>query len=80
MPTHVSEALRARVAAADLQRCAYCQTGEAITGLPLTIEHIWKFACSLIERLTPLGHATVDHRSGQAKANLMDAMRTCQLH
>ena len=40
MPAYVSEALRARVAAADRQRCAYCLTGEAITGLPLTIDHI----------------------------------------
>jgi 5-methylcytosine-specific restriction endonuclease McrA len=40
MPAHVSEALWARVAAADRQRCAYCLTGEAITGLPLTIDHI----------------------------------------
>src|SRR5690349_4634013 len=40
MPAYVSEALSARVAAADHQRCAYCLTGEAITGLPLTIDHI----------------------------------------
>jgi HNH endonuclease len=39
MPAHVSEALRARVAAADRHRCAYCLNGEAITGLPLTIDH-----------------------------------------
>ena len=40
MPAYVSEALRARIAAADRQRCAYCLTSEAITGLPLTIDHI----------------------------------------
>ena len=40
MPAYVSEALRARVAAADHQRCAYCLSSEGITGLPLTIDHI----------------------------------------
>src|SRR5258708_30649752 len=40
MPAYVSEALRARVAAADRGRCAYCLTSEAISGLPLTIDHI----------------------------------------
>lgn len=40
MPAYVSESLRARVNAADRHRCAYCLTGEAISGLPLTIDHI----------------------------------------
>ena len=40
MPAYVSETLRSRVAAADHRRCAYCLTAEAITGLPLTIDHI----------------------------------------
>src|SRR5215472_7797646 len=40
MPANVSEALRARVAAADRHRCAYCRSSEAITGLALTIDHI----------------------------------------
>jgi len=40
MPAYVPEALRGRVAAADRLRCAYCLTTEAITGLPLTIDHI----------------------------------------
>ena len=44
MPAYVSEALRARVAAADHQRCAYCLTAEAITGLPLAIDHIQPIA------------------------------------
>jgi hypothetical protein len=39
MPAYVSEALRARVTAPNHERCAYRLTGEAITGLPLTIDH-----------------------------------------
>ncbi len=61
MPAYVSEALRARVAAADQQRCAYCLTSEAITGLPLTIDHIQTLA---------LGGATTFD-------NLCLACRTC---
>ena len=40
MPAYVTENLRARGAAAERQRCAYCLISEAITGLPLTIDHI----------------------------------------
>lgn len=40
MPAYVSESLRAQLFAADHERCTYCLTGQAITGLPLTIDHI----------------------------------------
>ncbi len=38
--THISEALRRRVAAAARLRCGYCQTLQVVVGYPLHIEHI----------------------------------------
>lgn len=32
--------LRARVVEADRRACAYCRTGELVSGIPLTIDHI----------------------------------------
>jgi hypothetical protein len=40
VPTGVSERLRAQVSRADHHCCAYCQTSEANSGIPLTIDHI----------------------------------------
>ena len=40
MPIGISERLRKQVSQADRNRCAYCQTGEANCGIPLTIDHI----------------------------------------
>jgi hypothetical protein len=37
----VSAALRARLATQAQHCCGYCQTQEAISGIPLTLEHIW---------------------------------------
>jgi len=36
----VPEQLREQIKQADRNRCAYCQTAEAISGIPLTIDHI----------------------------------------
>jgi len=33
--------LRQRVRRADRERCAYCLTSEANSGIPLTVDHIW---------------------------------------
>lgn len=40
MSVYVSVKLRSQVAARDQNRCAYCQTSEANSGLPMTIDHI----------------------------------------
>ena len=40
MSVYLPEELRARIAGADRNRCAFCQTSEANSGLPLTIDHI----------------------------------------
>ena len=36
----VSDALRQRVAAQARHRCGYCHTQEAVSGIPLTLEHL----------------------------------------
>lgn len=38
--TYISRELRQRVADAAKHRCGYCQTQEAVIGMPLEIEHI----------------------------------------
>jgi len=38
--TSISQAVRERVAAEARYRCGYCQTQQAIIGMPLHIEHI----------------------------------------
>lgn len=37
----VPASLRERVAAQAQYRCGYCQTQEVVSGIPLTLEHIW---------------------------------------
>jgi len=39
-PAIISEQLRNKISQADLGRCAYCQTSETTSGIPLTIDHI----------------------------------------
>lgn len=39
-PAYVPPALREQIRVADRLRCAYCQTGEQLSGIPLTIDHI----------------------------------------
>jgi hypothetical protein len=41
VPAQVSESLRELVRQADHFRCAYCQTSEANSGIPLTIDHVY---------------------------------------
>ena len=38
--TRISRRLKERIAQAAQHRCGYCHTREAISGIPLTIEHI----------------------------------------
>jgi len=38
--TRISRRLKERIAEAAQHRCGYCHTREAISGIPLTIEHI----------------------------------------
>ena len=38
--THISAKLRQQIAAAAHHRCGYCQTQEAVIGMPLEVEHI----------------------------------------
>ena len=40
MSTYLSEKLRARLTEADNQHCAYCHTREAVTGQPMTVDHV----------------------------------------
>lgn len=37
----VPASLRERIAAQARYRCGYCQTQEIVSGIPLTLEHIW---------------------------------------
>lgn len=37
----VPASLRERIAAQAYYRCGYCQTQEIVSGIPLTLEHIW---------------------------------------
>ncbi len=37
----VSAQLRRRVAQQARHRCGYCQTQEVVSGIPLTLEHLW---------------------------------------
>ena len=38
--TAVSQALRNQIEEADRHRCCYCQTSEANSGIPMTLDHI----------------------------------------
>jgi 5-methylcytosine-specific restriction endonuclease McrA len=38
--SYLPVALRDRLLAADNRHCAYCQTSEANTGQPMTVDHI----------------------------------------
>ena len=38
--SHISAGLREKLAAEAHHRCGYCQTAEANTGIPLTVDHI----------------------------------------
>lgn len=40
MSVYLSEELRTRIIETDRNRCAYCQTSEDNSGIPLTIDHI----------------------------------------
>ncbi|MDM8537604.1 HNH endonuclease [Desulfobacterales bacterium HSG17] len=40
MSTYLTSKLRLRLIEADNQHCAYCHTREAITGQPMTIDHV----------------------------------------
>jgi 5-methylcytosine-specific restriction endonuclease McrA len=40
MSTYLSSNLQKRLEEADDHRCAYCQTSEANTGQPMTVDHI----------------------------------------
>ncbi len=40
MSIYLSAKLRLRLIEADNQHCAYCLTREAITGQPMTIDHV----------------------------------------
>jgi hypothetical protein len=69
--THISKALRDRVAAQARYRCGYCLTAEAVVGTPMEVDHLipealggqteeanlW-LACSLYN----------DHKSGRTTA------------
>ncbi len=39
-PAYISVELREQVRQEDRLRCAYCQTSEHVSGIPLTIDHI----------------------------------------
>jgi hypothetical protein len=40
MAAYISESLRAQISDADRQRCCYCLTSEANSGIPMTHDHI----------------------------------------
>lgn len=40
MSAYIPESLRDRIAQSDRQRCCYCLTSEANSGIPMTFDHI----------------------------------------
>ena len=40
MSVYIPDELRARIVEADGNRCAYCQTSEVNSGIPLSIDHL----------------------------------------
>lgn len=40
MSTYISESLRTQIEDTDRQRCCYCLTSEANSGIPMTYDHI----------------------------------------
>ncbi len=61
MSEYISAKLRSQVAERDGDRCAYCQTSEANSGIPLSIDHVLPVAKG--------GQTTLD--------NICLACRTC---
>lgn len=71
MAAYISKEICKQVRAVDNGRCAYCQTSEANSGIPLSFDHIQpraKGGLSILENLCQACRPCNEHKSDQTEA------------